>query len=55
MIPLVKTNLPTKDLLMPRLEEVLYSGYIAQGDFGFRWFNTRFTTNIIRKNQWLKF
>lgn len=32
MIPLVKTTLPTKDLLMPRLEEVLYSGYIAQGD-----------------------
>ena len=32
MIPLVKTNLPAKDLLMPRIEEVLYSGYISQGD-----------------------
>lgn len=31
MIPLVKTLLPKKELLMPRLEEVLYSGYIAQG------------------------
>lgn len=32
MIPLVKTNLPAKEILMPRLEDVLYSGYIAQGD-----------------------
>lgn len=32
MLPLVKTNIPSRDKLMPRLEEVLYSGYIAQGD-----------------------
>ena len=32
MIPLVKTFLPPRDELMPRLERVLYSGYIAQGE-----------------------
>lgn len=32
MLPLVKTSLPKKELLIPRLEEVLYSGYIAQGE-----------------------
>jgi len=32
MIPLVKSYLPPKKILMPKLEEVLYSGYIAQGD-----------------------
>lgn len=32
MIPLVKTSIPPREILMPRLEEVLYSGYIAQGD-----------------------
>ncbi len=26
-----------------------------KGYFGFRWLNARLTTNIIRKNQWLKF
>ncbi|MBJ6368151.1 DegT/DnrJ/EryC1/StrS family aminotransferase [Snuella sedimenti] len=31
MISLVKTGLPTSDVLMPALEKVLYSGYIAQG------------------------
>ncbi|ARV09696.1 pyridoxal-5'-phosphate-dependent protein [Winogradskyella sp. PC-19] len=31
MIPLVKTGLPPKEILLPALEEVLYSGYIAQG------------------------
>ncbi len=31
MIPLVKTGLPNPDILMPALEKVLYSGYIAQG------------------------
>jgi perosamine synthetase len=31
MIPLIKTLIPPKEKLMPRLEEVLYSGYIAQG------------------------
>lgn len=32
MVPLVKTYLPPKALLMPYLEKVLYSGYIAQGE-----------------------
>ena len=32
MIPLIKTLIPPKEVLMPRLEEVLYSGYIAQGE-----------------------
>ncbi|MCU0363241.1 MAG: DegT/DnrJ/EryC1/StrS family aminotransferase, partial [Bacteroidales bacterium] len=31
MIPLVKTNIPPREILMPKLEEVLYSGYVAQG------------------------
>lgn len=32
MIPLVKTSIPNRDILMPALEKVLYSGYVAQGD-----------------------
>ena len=32
MIPLIKTNLPPKEILLPELERVLYSGYIAQGE-----------------------
>lgn len=32
MIPLVKTSLPPPRVLMPKLEKVLYSGYVAQGD-----------------------
>lgn len=32
MIPLVKTSLPPKEVLIPKLEDVLYSGYIAQGE-----------------------
>lgn len=32
MLPLIKTSLPEKSILMPRLEEILYSGYIAQGE-----------------------
>lgn len=31
MIPLIKTGLPEPEVLMPSLQEVLYSGYIAQG------------------------
>lgn len=31
MIPLFTVNMPPKEILMPRLEEVLYSGYIGQG------------------------
>lgn len=32
MIPLIKTFMPPKEQLMPELEKVLYSGYIAQGE-----------------------
>ena len=32
MIPIVKSYLPPKEILIPQLEKVLYSGYIAQGD-----------------------
>lgn len=32
MIPLVKTNIPERERLMPELERILYSGYVAQGD-----------------------
>jgi dTDP-4-amino-4,6-dideoxygalactose transaminase len=31
MLPLIKTLFPPADQLMPRLQEVLYSGYVAQG------------------------
>ncbi len=32
MIPLVKTIIPPKEILIPELEKVLYSGYVAQGE-----------------------
>jgi perosamine synthetase len=32
MVPLIKTNIPPREILIPRLEEVLYSGYVAQGE-----------------------
>lgn len=32
MIPLVKTNIPERKKLLPELEKVLYSGYVAQGE-----------------------
>ena len=32
MLPLVKVNLPPKEILMPELEEVLYGGVIAEGE-----------------------
>jgi perosamine synthetase len=32
MIPLVKPYIPNKGKLMPRLEKVLYSGYVAEGE-----------------------
>ncbi|MCT3834378.1 DegT/DnrJ/EryC1/StrS family aminotransferase [Elizabethkingia anophelis] len=32
MLPLVKTLIPPKEKLMPELEKVLYSGYVAQGE-----------------------
>lgn len=32
MIPLIKTNIPPREILIPELEKVLYSGYVAQGE-----------------------
>lgn len=32
MIPLVKPYIPSRDKLIPRLEKILYSGYIAEGE-----------------------
>jgi dTDP-4-amino-4,6-dideoxygalactose transaminase len=32
MIPLVKPFIPPKEKLLPRLEQILYSGYIAEGE-----------------------
>lgn len=32
MIPLVKVGMPDKSILLPKLEKVLYSGFIAEGD-----------------------
>lgn len=32
MIPIVKTNIPERQKLLPELEKVLYSGYVAQGE-----------------------
>ena len=32
MIPIVKPFLPPREILLPRLEETLYSGYIAEGE-----------------------
>lgn len=32
MLPLIKTSIPHREVLMPRLEQVLYSGYVAQGE-----------------------
>jgi dTDP-4-amino-4,6-dideoxygalactose transaminase len=32
MIPIIKPYLPPKEILMPRIESILYSGYIAEGE-----------------------
>lgn len=32
MLPLIKTFIPPRGILIPKIEEVLYSGYIAQGE-----------------------
>lgn len=32
MIPLIKPFIPDRDVLMPELEKILYSGYIAEGE-----------------------
>lgn len=39
MIPLVKVAMPPKARLMPALEEVLYSGFIAEGEHVYRFEN----------------
>lgn len=39
MIPLVKVAMPPKERLMPALEEVLYSGFIAEGEHVYRFEN----------------
>lgn len=36
MIPLVKPFLPNKEELLPALEKVLYSGYIAEGEYTYK-------------------
>jgi perosamine synthetase len=41
MIPLVKVAMPDRASLMPKLEEVLYSGMIAEGEYVYR-FETAF-------------
>jgi perosamine synthetase len=32
IIPLINTNIPPRENLMPELEKVIYSGYVAQGE-----------------------
>lgn len=32
MLSLIKTSIPPREILIPKLEEVLYSGYVAQGE-----------------------
>jgi dTDP-4-amino-4,6-dideoxygalactose transaminase len=32
MIPLVRPNLPPKEVLLPELEKIIYSGYITEGE-----------------------
>lgn len=32
MLPLIKTYVPPREILIPKIEEVLYSGYLAQGE-----------------------
>lgn len=43
MIPLVKVAMPSKERLLPVLEEVLYSGMIAEGEYVYR-FESEFAT-----------
>ncbi len=49
MIPLIKTLLPPKEELMPKLEKILYSGYIAQGE-AVNLFEAEFAKYIGNKN-----
>jgi perosamine synthetase len=36
IVPLVKVSMPNKDVLLPALEEVLYSGMIAEGEYVYK-------------------
>lgn len=49
MIPLVKVAMPPKDVLMPALEDVLYSGMIAEGEAVYR-FEAAFGKHFGLKN-----
>lgn len=49
MIPLVKVGLPPKEILMPQLEDILYSGMIAEGEAVYE-FERRFQTQFEVKN-----
>ena len=49
MIPLVKPFIPPREMLMPALEEILYSGYIATGQSVFD-FEDKFSAYISNPN-----
>lgn len=49
MIPLVKVAMPSRDLLMPALEEVLYSGMVAEGQAVYD-FEQRFSSHFNLSN-----
>jgi len=49
MIPLVKVGMPEREHLMPALEEVLYSGMIAEGESVYR-FEKEFSTMFELEN-----
>ncbi len=48
MIPLIKPFIPAKEILMPRLEKILYSGYIAEGEVVYE-FENKFSEVIGNK------
>lgn len=45
MIPLVKVSMPRREVLMPALEEVLYSGMVAEGESVYR-FESEFSEHF---------
>ncbi len=49
LIPLVKVAMPPRDQLMPALEEVLYSGMIAEGEYVYN-FERRFAEQFALSN-----
>lgn len=50
MIPLVKPYIPEREVLMPELEKILYSGYIAEGEavYQFEAQFSKFIGNLFR-------